>query len=108
MRLHNYLVNYRLNNNTTSENDGIIETNVFQQDILNSNAMPVIIGNDMGRPKGNISNDERLNQMKGCIIRDTLKIALQDHDMHRPKGMNGIHGIHHIPTGNSNITYNFH
>ena len=85
MRLHNYLVNYRLNNKTTSDNDGIIETNIFQQDILNSNAMPVIIGNGMGRPKENISNDECLNRMKGCIICDTLKIALQDHDMHRPK-----------------------
>ena len=67
MRLHNFLVDYRERNNSSIDLE--IDNNIFVQDLLSQNSFPVQIGNDLGRPSGRISQNERLNQMQGqCLV----------------------------------------
>ena len=81
MRLHNYLVDFR----ESMKDDLLVtyERNLFQEDIANSLAVPIQTGSDLGRPQGNISNDERMNRLKGMAIRDGIRQDLADQDMHR-------------------------
>ena len=83
MRLHNYLVDYRENNLGEKElQDDMV---LFQQDLLNSNTIPVQTGNDLGRPRGNITSEDRLNRVDGTRLRANLSQKNQDFDMHRPR-----------------------
>ena len=82
MRLHTYLVDDRERNNGIHHLAS--ERELFQQDVSNSGSIPVQTGNDLGRPQGNITNDEGMNRLKGMLIRDGLRQSLADHDM-RPK-----------------------
>ena len=83
MRLHNYLVDYRENNLGEKElEDDMV---LFQQDLLNSNTIPVQTGNDLGRPRGNITSEDRLNRVDGTRLRANLSQKIQDFDMHRPR-----------------------
>ena len=81
MRLHNFLVDYR--ESRIEPNLEAQERILFQEDIINSLAVPIQIGNDLGRPQGNITNDERMDRLKGMAIRDCLSQNLADVDMHR-------------------------
>ena len=89
MRLHNFVVDFRESQVSTSnnENNGSIYSDfeLFNEDILNSNAMPIQTGSDLGRCQGNISQEERLRRIEGIHTRENLKQSLQDHDMHRPR-----------------------
>ena len=57
---------------------------MFREDILNQNVMPVQAGNDLGRPRGNITYDARFNRVQSEKNRDDMKQVLQDCNMHRP------------------------
>ena len=83
MRLHNYLVDYRERFNC--EEEVSLERIIFEEDILNNNAMPVQTGNDMGRERGRIPDEERLNRAEGMLIRDNLKRSLREHEQFRPR-----------------------
>ena len=48
------------------------ERHSFEQDILTINTMPVTVGSDLGHPKGNISNDERMNGYLGDLMHNKL------------------------------------
>ena len=52
---------------------------------MNPNTIPVQTGNDLGRPKGNITSNVRSNRIEATRLREDLKQKLQDHDMHRPR-----------------------
>ena len=81
MRLHNYLVDYRETNKDIHHLT--YERELYQSDITHSHAMPVQTGTDLGRPQGNITNDERMDRIKGMVIRDGISQQLADLDMHR-------------------------
>ena len=67
MRLHNYLMDYRERN--LNVNHLAADMEIFRQDILNSTTIPVQVGNDRGRPQGNITGEERLNIIEGTRLR---------------------------------------
>ena len=83
MRLHNYLVDYREKH--LEVNELAADMVVFHEDLLNSNTIPVQTGNDLGRPQGNITSEDRLNRVDGTRLRAHLSQKIQDHDMHRPR-----------------------
>ena len=68
MWLHNFLVDCRERNNKSDDID--IDKVVFQEEIINSNSMPVQTGNDLGRVRGRFSNEERCNRVESMLIRD--------------------------------------
>ena len=77
MRLHNYLVDYRERH---VEVDHLAaDMIVFQQDLLKSNTIPVQTGNDLGRPQGNITSEDRLNRVEGTRLREQLSQKFQYH-----------------------------
>ena len=82
MRLHNFLVDYRERMiNVNQELHESHERLLFNEDITNSLAVPIQTCNDLGRPQGNISGDERMDRLKGMAIRDKLSQDLADLDM---------------------------
>ena len=83
MRLHNYLVDYR--ESFTAEEDHVGDMELFRQDAIDSQTLPLQTGNDLGRLRGNISNDERMNRYKGEFVRSRLMNEIRDCDMHRPR-----------------------
>ena len=83
MRLHNYLVDYRVN--LVNQIEVISDQELFQQDAIDTQMLPLQTGNDLGRLRGNISNDERMNRIKGEILRNKLLNDIQNCDMHRPR-----------------------
>ena len=46
--------------------------------------LPGVIVNDNRRPSGRISDDERIRRNNGLLLRNTLRQAIRDHNMHRP------------------------
>ena len=83
MRLYNYLVDYRERN--LNVNHLATDMDIFRQDILNSNTIPVQVGNDRGRPQVNITGEEQLNRIEGTRLREYLLHKIQDNNMHRPR-----------------------
>ena len=83
MRLHNFLVDYRERNNCLE--DLTYDNMIFNEDILNTNSLPVQTGNELGCHRGNISNEERSNRVEGMLIRDNLKLLLKECQMYRPR-----------------------
>ena len=78
MCLHNFLVDYR-------DNMGLqVETAVFNNEVTDINAEPLVVGNDNYHNSGNISNHEREILQRGLLLRHSLCQTLADHDMHRP------------------------
>ena len=83
MRLHNFLVDYREKNKLVNELEE--DMDLFYQDALNNNTIPLQTGNDLGRPQGNITSVDRMNRVDGTRLRAQLSQKFQDHDMHRPR-----------------------
>ena len=82
MRLHNVLVGYhKFQNSDTSLSTDL---STFNEDAVNVGATPVQIGNDLGRPHGNITVQERENRKCGLKLREILRQSLKDHGMHHP------------------------
>ena len=69
MRLHNYLVDYREKH--LEVNELATDMVVFHEDLLNSNTIPVQTGNDLGRPQGNMTSEDRFNRLDGNCLRAT-------------------------------------
>ena len=82
-RLHNFLVDYRERYDCHEELTH--ERVIFHEDILNTNAMPVQTGSDLGRPRGRILDEERSSRIEGMVIRDNLKKVLREGEMYRPR-----------------------
>ena len=82
MHLHNYLVDFRKLENDHINQDS--DRTIFIQDALDSGATPIQTGNNLGRPRGNIPNNERQSRLNSLTLRDNLRQQLQDHNMHRP------------------------
>ena len=81
VQLHNYLVNYRDIKKDIQQLT--CKRDLLQEDVNNSHATTVQTGTDLHRPQGSIRNDERMNRLKGMVIRDDLRQSLVDHDMYR-------------------------
>ena len=81
MCLHNYLVDYRESNKEKNEWD--VDRTLFNEEILDTNADVLQVGNDNirvnNRPFGN-----RTERQKGQYLRHCLCQSLADHDMQRP------------------------
>ena len=45
---------------------------VFDEDLFNSNTIPVQTGNGLGRPQGNITSEDRLTRVGGTRLRAHL------------------------------------
>ena len=82
MRLHNYLVDFR--ESETSEATLSTDNVIFNEDTSNIGATPVQTGNGIGRPRGNISLQDRENRRGGLTLRDELRQSLEDHVMYCP------------------------
>ena len=83
MRIHNFLVDYRDKHNDTAS-EVVLERRIFTEDISNSEEEVMVVGNDE-RVRGRRTNDYKENRVKGLQLRDKLRIALMNHDMHRPR-----------------------
>ena len=70
MRLHNFLVDYREKNKLVNELEE--DMDLFYQDALNNNNIPLQTGNDLGRPQGNITSVDRMNRVDGTRLRAQL------------------------------------
>ena len=81
MRLHNFLVDYR---DSQIIGTCISDKSIFQQDIIDAEAVPVQVGSDLGRGRGRISIDKQQSRHDGQRLRNDLCNALASHDMHRP------------------------
>ena len=46
--------------------------------------IPGVIVNDNTRPSGNITFEERVRRINGIQLRNQLKEAISNHNMHRP------------------------
>ena len=75
MRLHNFLVEYRDANLPPS--DLTEEQRIFDDDCIDTDACPIISGNDSTRPLGRPSNDEREYRLQGLMLRDKLRLELE-------------------------------
>ena len=82
MRFHNFLVDYRDKNCDTATE--VSERIIFTEDILNSGEEVMVIGDDQ-RTRGRRTNDYKENRLKDLQLRDKLRLALMNHDMHRPR-----------------------
>ena len=82
MQLHNYLVGYRERHNCIHEY--IEDGNIFIQDVLNTNSMTLQTSNDLGHPRGRISQDKHSKRLEEMLIRDRLKQSLRDHEIYCP------------------------
>ena len=97
MRLHNFLVDYR---DEHADKELIVnERQLFQDDIDNSDATVMVVGNDL-RSQGNITTNEKTQRVKGLQLRDKLRISLLDHDMHRPRKEEWVEDDHNHVTRN--------
>ena len=81
MQLHNFLIDYR---DTYNGHYHISDRELFQQDLINNMAEPIQVGNDLGRPRGNISNIERESRNNGRRICNDICCALLAHNMQCP------------------------
>ena len=82
MRIHNFLVDYR--DEHCDREQELNERSIFTDDIANSDALVMVVGNDVGAG-GRVSNQDKNNRHRGMQIRDQLRISLMDHDMHRAR-----------------------
>ena len=83
MRLHNYLVDYREENNCYI--DAIVEKDTFEVASDDNEVNSMVLGNNVCNSAGIPSlheKDERVNRLK---IRDKLRQSLLDHEMRRPR-----------------------
>lgn len=84
MRLHNFLIDYRQDNVNEIRNDLNADMTNFMSTNDDIGNMPGVVVNDNRRPRGRISYDERQRRIQGLEIRDRLRQAFIDHNMHRP------------------------
>ena len=82
IRLHNFLVDYRESYVIIDEETE--EKSLFTEDARNSRECTMVVGDDVG-VRGNISNSEKDQRYKGLKLRDSLRLSLVDHDIHRPR-----------------------
>ena len=88
MNLHNFLVDYReaiYGTESDSNDDTQTERLIFEQDCSDNNNQPIVCGIDMGKPRGRPSIESKTYKRQGLSLRDTLRVSLMNHDMHRPK-----------------------
>ena len=91
MRLHNFLVDYR--DEHSKEDNNVNERKIFREDILNSEATIMVVGND-NRAPGRLTNQDKYNRERGMLVRDKLRISLMNHDMHRARKEEWVEDAH--------------
>ena len=82
MCLHNFLVDYRECNK--DKDDLHVDAALFNDEINDTNADTLQVGNDNMRASGRISDVDRTERQRGLMLRHSLCQALADHDMQRP------------------------
>ena len=83
MHIHNFLVDYRLKNSVPVA-DITHEREIFVDDMSDNGIFNMVITNDNNRGEGGRpSNEEKRRRMNGVSLRDELKTALMNANMHR-------------------------
>ena len=83
MHIHNFLVDHRMKNNTPVVAD-TTERERFVDDMCDNAIFNMVITNDSNRGEGGRpNNEEKLRRMNGVKLRDELKNALVNLNMHR-------------------------
>ena len=86
MKLNNFIVHYRESSKgIDQELDAILERHLFEQELDDSNIVPIVVGNQSSRGVERPTLHEMDNRTLGLQRRDKLKNDLQDHDLHRPR-----------------------
>ena len=80
MRLHIYLAKYREERCTSVESH--IEKSTFEEEQYDDRISSIGIGNDIIKSFGRIYNTGKEYKFSGLRLRDKLRIALFDHDLH--------------------------
>ena len=83
MHLHIFLVDYR-NSLLEPLNETQKEKEIFHYDQIDNGIVSYAITNDSTRPRGRPSFDEVECRQKGLLLRDHLRLALANNNMHRP------------------------
>ena len=89
MRIHNFLIDYRNDNVDEIRSDLNQDMTNFMTNCHEIGVLPGVIVNDNRRPPGRIPDTERLRKINGLEIRDNLRQAIVNHNMHRPSRNNG-------------------
>ena len=84
MRIHNFLIDFRKDNVDEIRSDLNEDMSNFMDRCSEVGVLPGVIVNDNRRPSGRISNDERIRRENGLALRNDLRQAIEDHNMHRP------------------------
>ena len=84
MRIHNFLVDYRNDNIEEVRTELTNSCTQFYSSSSSPDDIPGVVVNDNRRPSGRIAFEERKRRVQGLEIRDTLRQAIVDHNMHRP------------------------
>ena len=83
-RIHNFLIDFRQDNVYEIRSDLNVDMANFMNKCDELGVLPGVIVNDNRRPSGRISDDERLRRSNGLLLRNSLRQAIKDHNMHRP------------------------
>ena len=73
MRLHNFLVDYRLNSINEIRDQLQEDFMDYIQNMHEDDIIPGVIVNDNTRPSGNITFEERVRRINGIQLRNQLK-----------------------------------
>ena len=85
MRIHNFLVDYRDDNMNDMRKDLADDLVSHMETVAESGTLPGVVVNDNHRPRGRISNDEKVRRLKGIDLRDELCMKIANHNMVRPR-----------------------
>ena len=83
MHLHNFLVDYR-NSLADPLTEVQKEKEIFHYDQIDNGIVSYAVTNDNTRPRGRPSYEEVECRQKGLLLRDHLRSAFADNNMHRP------------------------
>ena len=84
MRIHNFLVDYRNDNIEELRTELTHSCTQFYSSSSGVDEIPGVVVNDNRRLCGRVAFEERLRRVQGLDIRDNLRQAIVDHNMHRP------------------------
>ena len=62
-----------------------VDNIMFEQGLCNNRVYSIVTGNDIGIPRGNITNQARVDRVNDLILRDKRNRSLMDHEMVRPR-----------------------
>ena len=84
MTMHNFLIELRQDNVNEIRSDQNTDMDNVMDQCNELGVLPSVIVNDNQRPSGGISDGAKLRRDNGLLLRNKLRQAIKDHNIHRP------------------------